>query len=788
MATSRKTSTLINEQLPSFVRDEGPKLEAFVKAYYEWMEQSNNAVDVSKNLLSRADLDTTPTDYFDYFRKEIFKNVPDDAEVDKALLAKNIRTMYYNKGSEKSYKILFRALFNEDIDVYFPGDYILRTSDGRWNEPTVLRLAGLSNDVAQGLLGQQLTNQTTGGTARVEEITQTLEVGSVVTEAVVSNVIGAFNDGESVISDITSTVADIYGLSGSLQSVTIQSGVSNLPRGFGAGVFHQGGDVITFTSDAGSGANGTILQTNDKSAINVEIISGGSGYINNIALTFTGGTGIGATAKVTSIGNTSVLSICQDEIRPLGNVRLNHGVRWVTGGGNTAAVSANLALANISSKIITGLLYQNTTTGTITTLSMTSFGSGYTTLPEVTAVLANVASAGLADPHDGGIYGDNAVLNAVHLPGSITDVLINEKGSGYSKFENIGIVNGTRAGTVNALATPVVSGVEVQSGKYLSTKGFLSNDQKLQSEFYQEFSYVVKSPRGIADYREAVNDLLHPAGTKLFGETTITSSVSLAPAVTFDATIFITHNVGTANFANVASLIEPPFNETSGRLYIFNYANLAPFLTTNVGHGGVGPSKVIPTTLSIFGTLPITTLTGSKLVFGNNTHFNPSSAATPESGQTMPGFIRILSHNANVVVGNGGTIFSTKHKVGDMVRAINTANDVSQYVRIISISGASSMVTNPILTYSNTTYTSAGANTFATTSNTTTGAILKQPPPLKSKTSTATYDVVIFNTSGSNTDGQYTVNVVASGTNNMFVLGESYTGPTLASGRFAYIT
>ena len=59
---------------------------------------------------------------------------------------------------------------------------------------------------------------------------------------------------------------------------------------------------------------------------------------------------------------------------------------------------------------------------------------------------------------------------------------------------------------------------------------------------------------------------------------------------------------------------------------------------------------------------------------------------------------------------------------------------------------------------------------------------------LKSKTSTATYDVVIFNTSGSNTDGQYTVNVVASGTNNMFVLGESYTGPTLASGRFAYIT
>ena len=783
MATSRKTSSLINEQLPDFVTDEGPKLEAFIRAYYEWMEQSNNAIDVSKNLLSRADLDTTPTDYFQYFRKEIFKNVPDDAVVDKALLAKNIRSMYYNKGSDKSYRILFRALFNEDIDVYFPGDYILRTSDGRWNEPTVLRLAGLTNEKATGLLGQLLTNQTTGGTARVEGIVQTQEVGSTVTEATVSNVIGAFNDGESVISDITSTVADIYGLSGSLQSVSIQSGVSNLPRGFGAGVFHQSGDIITFTSDAGSGANGTILATNDKSAINVAIISGGSGYINTIPLTITGGTGIGATATVTGIGNTSVLSICQDAITPLANVRLNHGLRWVTGGGNTASVSANLAVANISSSIITGLLYQNTTTGTITSVTMSSFGSGYTTLPTVTAVLANVASAGLLDPHDGGIYGENAVLQPVHLGGSITDIEMNEKGTGYSKFENIGIVNTTRTGTVNALGTPIVSGVEVQSGKYLATKGFLSNDQKLQNDFYQEFSYVIKSPRGINEYREAVTKLLHPAGTKLFGETTIISDFSGAPTMLFDASIFIDLGaINAADSANTISAIEPPFNETSGRLYVYNYITLAPYLTANLGHGTVRPSKTIPTTLSVFGSIPILDLNNHKLAFGNNTHFNPSSAATPASGQTMPGFIRTLSHNANVVVGNGGTIFNSKHQVGDMINAINTANDTSSFVRIVSIAGASSMVTNPILTYSNTTYTSAGANTFALTSNTTVGAILKQPPPLLN-----TYDVVIFNSTGSNTDGQYTVNVVSSAVNNMIALGQSYAGPTLSSGRFAYV-
>jgi hypothetical protein len=783
MITSRKTSTLINEQLPDFVTEEGPKLEAFIRAYYEWMEQSNNAIEVSKDLMSRADLDTTPTDYFQYFRNEIFKNVPDDAVVDKSLLAKNIRSLYYSKGTDKSYRILFRAMFNEDIDVYFPSDYILRTSDGRWNEPTIIRLVGINLTQAEGLLGQLLTNRSTGGTARVEEIVQTQEVGSTITEATVSNVVGSFDDGQSVISDITSTIADIYGLSGGLENVAIQSGIVSLPRGFGAGVFHQSGDLITFTSDAGSGANGTIIATNDQSSINVAIISGGSGYVNNLPLIFTGGTGLGAVGKISSIGNTSVQSICQDTIIPMANIRLNHGLRWVTGSGNTASVSANLAVANISSSIITGLLFQNTTTGTITSLSMSRYGSGYGSLPGVTVLNPTIAAAGLADAHDGGILGQNAVLNPIHLPGSITEVEINAKGVAYSKFENIGIVNSSRVGTVNAIATPIVSGVFVRTGKYLSTKGFLSNDQKLQNDFYQDFSYVVKSSRGINTYRETVKKLLHPAGTKLFGETTIISNLTATPIIEFDTEIFINLGaINTANFANTVSAIEPPFNETSGRLYVYNYITLAPYLTANLGHGTVRPSKTIPTTLSVFGSIPILDLNNHKLAFGNNTHFNPSSAATPASGQTMPGFIRTLSHNANVVVGNGGTIFNSKHQVGDMINAINTANDTSIFVRIVSIAGASSMVTNPILTYSNTTYTSAGANSFALTSNTTVGAVLKQPPPLLN-----TYDVVIFNSTGSNTDGQYTVNVVSSAVNNMISLGQSYGGPTLSSGRFAYV-
>ena len=43
MATNEKTSPLVNQQLPQFVIDEGPQLIEFIKAYYEYAEQANNA-------------------------------------------------------------------------------------------------------------------------------------------------------------------------------------------------------------------------------------------------------------------------------------------------------------------------------------------------------------------------------------------------------------------------------------------------------------------------------------------------------------------------------------------------------------------------------------------------------------------------------------------------------------------------------------------------------------------------------------------------------------------------
>jgi len=763
MTTYNKISTLVQSQFPSFVIEEGPALIAFIQAYYEWLEQNGNLIDRTKNILSYQDIDETLDDFIQYFRDEIFVNFSDDALVDKRLFAKQVRELYRMKGTEKAFKFLFRALYNEDIDLYYPGDYILRTSDGRWQQDTVIRLIGISLMDGQEMEGQIVTGETSGAFGRVEKVQEVFELGILVVELTLSNIVGTFIDNETVTSDISGTTGTIYSTSGSLQDIIIQKSIYNLPRGAGAGLFHRQGDVLTFTSDAGSGANAIVVSTNDKSAINVEIIAGGSGYVNNLPITFSGGSGFNAVAKVTSIGNTEVLSICTDTIYAMRNVVLGTGPTFVSAGANTSAVSANLASANIYSSIISGTLFSNVTTGTITSISMTNYGIDYSILPRVTAINANVANENIVDPN-GGFKGKNANLRAINLPGSITKISVNSKGAAYSRNENIGLVNQTRVDTINALGTPVVSGIEVKSGYYNSTKGFLSWDQRLQDgNFYQEFSYVIRSSQFIDSYRNIVKQIVHPSGTKLFGEILIISPfvayVNGEVELSFDSNIITNLTLNNANTSNVVSVVDPPYNQSPGLLFIFNYSTLDPFLQPTVGTG-------VSTTINAFGEIAVGDLNSSKLVFGNNTTFN-------SNGSTLSGYVRQSLSSSNTLIGNGGTNFSLL-SVGDTIYATNTSDATSNFVRVVSIGGASSMVTSPSI---NT--TSIG---FQYSSNTSNGAILKMPPALLD-----TYDVVIFDTYGGTADGQYAVNVVSSAVNTVFTISANYAGNTLSNGSFSYI-
>jgi hypothetical protein len=160
-------------------------------------------------------------------------------------------------------------------------------------------------------------------------------------------------------------------------------------------------------------------------------------------------------------------------------------------------------------------------------------------------------------------------------------------------------------------------------------------------------------------------------------------------------------------------------------------------------------------------------LNSAKLVFGNNTSFNSNNA-------TLNGYIRQLSVSSNTLVGNGGTSFNTVLVPGDTLYSTNSVGGISQYVRVVSVGGASSIVTTPSI--------NSTVDFFQLASNTSSGATLKFGPPVLDN-----YDLIIFDTVGGTPDGQYAVNVVSSVVNNMLTLTSNYAGPTLANGTFSYV-
>ena len=62
-------SVKVEGQLPDFVKQDHATFVTFLKAYYEYMEQTGKPYEIIGQLDKYCNLDTTFTDYLDYFKK-----------------------------------------------------------------------------------------------------------------------------------------------------------------------------------------------------------------------------------------------------------------------------------------------------------------------------------------------------------------------------------------------------------------------------------------------------------------------------------------------------------------------------------------------------------------------------------------------------------------------------------------------------------------------------------------------------------------------------------------------
>ena len=170
----QKVSALIYQQVPEYVREEYPVFISFLEAYYEFLEtkqgtQKNDLMAQAKDLRYITDVD----DSIDDFEKNFFETfaylLPRDVSVDKSFLIKNLLPLYLSKGSENSFKFLFRLLFGQELEIKYPKNDILRASDGKWQIDNALKVSNEINSIHTGdgttktfkLLGQFDANEIT---------------------------------------------------------------------------------------------------------------------------------------------------------------------------------------------------------------------------------------------------------------------------------------------------------------------------------------------------------------------------------------------------------------------------------------------------------------------------------------------------------------------------------------------------------------------------------------------------------------------------------------------------
>lgn len=497
-------SNLIKHQFPDFYKSEGKTFIQFLKAYYEWEETRSKAREFPKI----NDVDSTEEEYLSHFINEYLLSIPENLLKDKRLFVKHALDLYRSKGSIESVRLVFRILFDEEIDVYIPSFDIFKPDDSVYYEPRYIEIDTLENN--RFLNGESIRGVDSNATAIVERYERVFLYDSKAVDVLyLSNIMGEFKIGEKISS--SAIPADSYPrILGSPDRIEILNSKSG---------FSLGNEIVSNNS-----LKGTVVHTTSKDGIIDFILdNGGWGYsLDNVIVSVNTGTntsGSGANFVVTEITDVKIRPISDILIEDYLGVELD--AENFDYGGDTSA----MATANIESIIYPSLEYVDIPFGSISVIDVTNEGSGYDGDVSVhvydPVYLANFTTA---NSETGTFDGNNAVIFgfAAFGDGVVDDLKIIDSGFGYSS--NQGVTLQSTANNAKTVGGRIILGaVGRQEGFWKTENSALDKGAFLQDDdYYQEYSYVIKSINRLNTYNEMIKRIIHPSGNKYINRLKIT--------------------------------------------------------------------------------------------------------------------------------------------------------------------------------------------------------------------------------------------------------------------------
>lgn len=137
----RDISSLVRSQFPKYIREgDHEKFIAFVQAYYDFLNEEGNPNDIIGTFNDLNDIGKTIEPFIKKFVESFAFALPPRFFTNKKDAVKHLKEVHSIKGTPESYKLLFRLLYDEVIDFYFPEIDILRPSAQQWDRRSMLAI------------------------------------------------------------------------------------------------------------------------------------------------------------------------------------------------------------------------------------------------------------------------------------------------------------------------------------------------------------------------------------------------------------------------------------------------------------------------------------------------------------------------------------------------------------------------------------------------------------------------------------------------------------------------
>jgi hypothetical protein len=510
----KRISPLIQSQFPSFYQEEGENFIAFTRAYYEWLESTNNPLYHTRRLPSYRDIDETTDDFIVHFKEKYLKNIQFDTATNKKLLVKNSLDLYRAKGTERSIDLFFKLVYGTAAEVNYPAEKIFRLSDGVYEKPEYLEIGYSIYNI--DYVGKQVVGQLSGAKAFVEKYIRRRVGKGFVNLLYISGRQGEFRNGEVIGLNINNEpVFDITKRSkliGSVKRVTVQTRGRNFTVG----------DIVRFTnSDRGLGGLARVESTNSAAGlVDFIFIDGGYGYTLNAESI--------VSEKVLNLNEVTADFTAENYYR-----LFERGIQPVVNIGYSAATS-NVSVGNtVYRYAANGMLAAQ---GRVLEVARSSNTNGFISISHTSGVFVPSAT----------YYTGTNNTGTSFTASTLTDKSMS------GKFMNIPT---DYAVVITAPSSTFIVGdvVQQQNAGYITASGTVANVIQLEGQV----QLTLTNARGAFKNSKRMADWDYKAGTGTI-TTTTTSNVVTGTSTAFNnnyinSTLYVTGNVAIGNVVSVTN-------------------------------------------------------------------------------------------------------------------------------------------------------------------------------------------------------------------------------------------